>query len=77
MTDPKMTLHDMAEAMRANGIPCSEDRLRDMILAGQFRFAYGVAGYGADVRNRATVLIFRHAFYQWLDDMLGAEAVRV
>ena len=39
MTDPKMTLHDMAEAMRANGTPPRDDRLRDMILAGQFRFA--------------------------------------
>ena len=46
MQDPKMTLHEMAEALRANGMPATEDRLREMILLGQFPFAFGVAGQG-------------------------------
>ena len=75
MQDPKMTLHEMAEALRANGMPATEDRLREMILLGQFPFAFGVAGQGE--RGRATLMIFRHGFYRWLDEMLGAPSCRI
>lgn len=76
MTDPTMTLHELAEALRANGVRATEDRLRDMILTGQFPFAFGVTGKGGD-RSRATILIFRSRFYLWLDEMLSKEAVRI
>jgi len=76
MTDPTMTLHELAEALRANGVRATEDRLRDMILTGRFPFAFGVTGQGGD-RSRATILIFRSRFYLWLDEMLSKEAVRI
>lgn len=75
MKDPKMTLHEMAEALRANGVPATEDRLRDMAIAGKFPFAFGVRGDGPS--GKSTILIFRHAFYAWLDEMLGCESVRI
>lgn len=75
MSDPKMTLHELAEAMRANGIPATEDRLRDMAIAGKFPFAFAIKGEGN--RGRATILIFRHAFYAWLDEMLGCKSIRI
>lgn len=75
MADPKMTLHEMTEALRANGVPATESRLREMAIAGKFPFAYGVRGDGP--RGKATILIFRHAFYVWLDEMLGCESVRI
>ena len=71
MNDPRMTLHEACEALRANGMPCSEPKLRDMAVAGKFPFAYGIGG------EKATVLIFRAAFYRWLDDMLGEPSVRI
>jgi len=75
LTDPRMTLHELAEALRANGVPATEDRLREMALAGKFPFAFGIRGDGRS--GRATILIFRHAFYVWLDEMLGCESVRI
>ncbi len=75
MQDPKMTLHELTEALRANGVPATEDRIRAMILAGQFPFAFGVAGEGE--RPRTTLLIFRHRFYAWLDEMLGQPSCRI
>ena len=80
MTDPTMTLHELAEALRANGVRATEDRLRDMILTGQFPFAFGVTGQGGEKggeKSRATILIFRSRFYLWLDEMLSKEAVRI
>ena len=75
LTDPKMTLHEMTEALRANGVPATESRLREMAIAGKFPFAFGVRGDGRS--GRATILIFRHAFYAWLDEMLGCESIRI
>lgn len=76
MTDPTMTLHELADALRANGVRATEDRLREMILGGQFPFAYGVPGQSGG-RGRATILIFRPRFYLWLDEMLAHPALRV
>lgn len=76
MTNPTMTLHELAEALRANGVRATENRLRDMILTGQFPFAFGVTGQGGE-KSRATILIFRSRFYLWLDEMLSKEAVRI
>ena len=76
MTDPTMTLHELADALRANGVRATEDRLRDMILCGQFPFAFGVPGQSGN-RGRATILIFRSRFYDWLDEMLAKPANRV
>ena len=60
MTRPTFTLHECAEAFRANGISISENKLKELIIAGKFPFAYGVDG------KEATFLIFRSAFYSWL-----------
>ena len=76
MTDPTMTLHELAEALRANGVRATEDRLRDMILTGQFPFAFGVTGQGGE-KSRATILIFRSRFDLGLDERLSKEAVRI
>ncbi len=44
MSTPKMTLYELAEAMRANGIPATEDKLQDMAIAGKLPFSFGIEG---------------------------------
>ena len=75
MTDPKMTLHEMTEALRANGVPATESRVRERASAGTIPFAFGMREGGRS--GAATLLRFRHAFYAWLDEMLGCESVRI
>ena len=41
---PTMTLHELAEAFRANLVRVSEDKLGQMILEGKFPFAVGTGG---------------------------------
>ncbi|OUP24422.1 hypothetical protein [Gemmiger sp. An194] len=75
MTDwPTMTLHDCCEALRANQIASSEDILGQMILEEKLPFAVGTRMDGS---SRATFLIFRPAFYRWLDGMLDTDAIRI
>lgn len=50
---PTMTLHELAEALRANRIKTSERKLGQMILEGRFPFAIGTDG---------VYIIFRAAF---------------
>ena len=42
---PTMTLHELAEAFRANLVRVSEDKLGQMILEGKFPFAVGTVSY--------------------------------
>lgn len=69
-----MTLHDCCEALRANQIAFSEEVLGQMILEGKLPFAVGTR---MDKSSRAKFLIFRSAFYRWLDDMIGESALRI
>ena len=69
-----MTLHDCAEAFRANQISISEPKLCDGIEAGQFPFAVCLGDGGGSKR---TVLIFRSKFYRWLADMLGSQPIEI
>ena len=70
MDMPTMTLHDCCEAMRANLISISEPKLGEAIMAGKLPFGFGIDG------TKATYVIFRHAFYDWLDTNLGQPAIR-
>lgn len=65
---PTMTLHELAEALRANRIKASERKLAKMILEGKFPFATGTDG---------VYLIFRAAFYEWLESMIKTEPVQI
>ena len=70
-TSSTMTLHECCEALRANVISISELKLGEAIMAGKLPFGFGVPG------KKSTYVIFRHAFYAWLDNNLGEEAIRV
>lgn len=65
-----MTLHDCCEAMRANLISISEEKLGQALEEGKLPFGFVVRG------KRRKVTIFRNAFYEWLDANIGTEAVR-
>lgn len=71
---PTMTLHECCEALRANQVPISENLLGQMILEEKLPFAVGTQ---ADDSTRSKYLIFRGAFYRWLDDMLARQALRI
>lgn len=71
MTEHTFSIHDCAEAFRANGISISEPKLKEMILAGRFPFAFGVSG------KETTYLIFKGKFYKWLEDMTGEEITKL
>lgn len=60
-----MSLHECCEAMRANLISISEDKLGQAMDEGKLPFVFSVKG------KCRTVAIFRHAFYEWLDKNLG------
>lgn len=66
-----MTVHECCEAMRANLISISEEKLGQALVEGKLPFGFAVDG------GRRTVVIFRFAFYEWLDRNLGKEAIRV
>lgn len=66
---PTMTIHDCAEAFRANQIPISEDKLAAGIDNGLFPFAVPLSG------SERCPIIFRQQFYSWLKTMLMQEEV--
>ncbi len=66
-----MSLHDCCEAMRANLISISEDKLAQALVEGKLPFGFALEG------KHRTVYIFRFAFYEWLDHNLGERARRI
>lgn len=68
---PTMTVHECAEAFRANRISISEPVLAAEIIAGIYPFATGIQ------MREAVIHIYRHKFYKWLDEMIGTEATRI
>ena len=68
MERPTMSIIELAERMRANLIPVSEEKLGRMIVEGKLPFAVGLE---AQSGGKNSYLIFRHAFYEWLDKMAG------
>ncbi len=68
-TSNTMTLHECCEAMRANLISISEATLAQALVERRLPFGFAVEG-----KHRA-VVIFRHAFYQWLEINIGDEAI--
>lgn len=72
MASDQMTIHDCCEALRANGISCSEPSMRQFILEGKVPFGVGTLSE----KGNFSGVIFRAAFYRWLDDMMGREAIR-
>lgn len=72
MASDQMTIHDCCEALRANGISCSEPSMRRFILEGKVPFGVGTLSE----KGNFSGVIFRAAFYRWLDDMMGREAIR-
>lgn len=71
VTPPTMTLHECAEAFRANQISISEATLAAGIEQGVFPFAVSVSG------KKRTPLIFRARFYSWLKEMTMKEVMEV
>ncbi len=71
---PTMTLHDCCEAFRANQIPISEGILGQMIQEGKMPFAVGTQ---LEHSGRSKYIIFRPAFYRWMDEMMGKEVIRI
>lgn len=68
MERPTMSILELAEKMRANLIPVSEEKLGRMICEGKLPFAVGLEARDGE---KNCYLIFRHAFYEWLDAMAG------
>ena len=68
---PTMTLHELAEAFRANLVRVSEDNLGQMILEGKFPFAVGTGG------AQGTYIIFKEAFYDWLSCMTNRPSIKI
>lgn len=66
-----MTLHECCEAMRANLVSISEENLGQALEEGKLPFGFAVRG------NQRSVVIFRYAFYAWLDSNLGYETTRI
>lgn len=65
-----LSLRDCCETLRANQISISEDKLGQALAEGKLPFGFAVEG------KHRTVVIFRHAFYAWLDYNLGKEAIK-
>ena len=73
MKEPTMTLHECAEAFRANRISISEARVADGIYSGQFaEFAVPLVG-----KSSRCPMIFRRRFYRWLGAMLEEDPVEI
>ncbi len=72
MAQERMSVHDVCAALRANGVSFSEDVMKSLILENKMPFAVGTK----TEKGQTVTLIFRGAFYRWLDDMLGRRAVR-
>ncbi len=66
-----MTVHECCEALRANNVSVTETLLLDGLEQGKFPF-------GVCLRGRQRVpMIFRGKFYEWLEDMIKAEVIRI
>ena len=66
MCNVTMTLHELSELMRANGIKVSEPLIGQMIEEGKLPFAVGTR------RKNGVYIIFRAGAIRWLDSQLGA-----
>ena len=73
VTGPTMTLHQMCEALRANCISCTENKMGEAIAAGVFPFAQATPGGPG---RRRTYFIWTRDFYKWLDERMGRKAIR-
>lgn len=74
-TTPTMTLHELAEAFRANLIPTSEEAEARYIVEGKYPFAEGIAPKRAGGRN--CFKIWREPFYSWLAQRISGDVIRV
>lgn len=69
---PTMTLHECAEAFRANQVSVDEKKLGDALEAGQFPFADVLVGKTGGHRS---FMIWRKLFYEWLRDRMRTDEV--
>ena len=69
---PTTTIHECCEAFRANLISCSERKMGAMIVEGKFPFAVGT-----ESGKQRTYIISAKGCYEYLDKLLGEEAIRV
>lgn len=74
-TTPTMTLHELAEAFRANLISTSEEAEARYIVEGKYPFAEGIAPKRAGDKN--CFKIWREPFYDWLAQRIPGDIVRV
>lgn len=74
-TTPTMTLHELAEAFRANLISTSEEAEARYIVEGKYPFAEGIAPKRAGGKN--SFKIWREPFYSWLAQRIPGPVVRV
>lgn len=74
-TTPTMTLHELAEAFRANLIPTSEEAEARYIVEGKYPFAEGIAPKRAGGKN--SFKIWREPFYCWLAQRIPGDVIRV
>ena len=69
--DPRMTLHEMCEAFRANLIPISEPNAAEMICQNKFPFAIGCRSATTGER---VFLISRAGCYGWIESFFEIKA---
>ena len=74
-TTPTMTLHELAEAFRANLISTSEEAEARYIVEGKYPFAEGIAPKRAGGKN--SFKIWREPCYSWLAQRIPGPVVRV
>ena len=74
-TCPTMTIHELAEAFRANLIPTSESTEARYIIEGKYPFAEGLPPSQTGGKN--TFKIWREPFYRWLQSRIPGEVIRV
>lgn len=74
MCKATLTLHDAAEACRANQVSISEERLAELISAEKIPYCYSVEP--KTEKGRRSWIISAYWFYKWLDRFLGQPAVR-
>ena len=71
VTPPTMTLHECAEAFRANQVPISESTICAGIEQGIFPFAVCIGG------KTRKPMIFRAKFYAWLREMMMRDVIEI
>ena len=74
-SNPTMTLHELAEAFRANLISTTEENEARYIVAGKYPFAEGLPPKRDGGQN--CFKIWREPFYTWLAQRIPGEVVRV